>query len=128
MLAKVAEKPQILAILLLLGLTAMPEVAHAQRPQRYQPARPTVSPYLNLLRANPSSVPNYYSFVRPQQRQIAINRQQQEVLLRQNTAIRRLQNGPLQVDTSGPVSGTRSWFQQPGSRYSFQNGTGIAGR
>lgn len=98
------------------------------RPQRYQPSRPTLSPYLNLLRTNPSVVPNYYSFVRPEQQQRAFNRRQQEVLLRQNTAIRQLQSGQLRLDPSGPVSGTRSGFQQPGSRYSFQTAVPIVGR
>lgn len=33
---------------------------------RYSPQRPTISPYLNLLRNDNGSLPNYYSLVRPQ--------------------------------------------------------------
>jgi len=33
---------------------------------RYTPQRPTISPYLNLLRTDNGVMPNYYSLVRPQ--------------------------------------------------------------
>jgi hypothetical protein len=42
-----------------------------------------VSPYLNLLRRDAPPVTNYFTLVRPQQRQLAINQQQREVNLQQ---------------------------------------------
>ncbi len=51
--------------------------AQQYRSPRYQPATPTISPYLNLLRQDTGPVPNYYSLVRPQLQQQAVNDQQQ---------------------------------------------------
>lgn len=96
--------------------------ALAQRPQRYQPSRPTVTPYLNLLRNNNSPLPNYYSLVRPQFNQQALNQQQQTVLLNQQRQIQGLQAGLLRGPQSqGPVTGNASWFMNPGSRSTFLN-------
>lgn len=50
-----------------------------QRPARFQPNRPTVSPYLNLFRNDNNAVPNYHLYVRPIEQQRAINEQQQAV-------------------------------------------------
>ena len=55
----------------------------AQGIPRYRPSRPTVSPYINLLRRDSGPLPNYYTYVRPLQDQAAIN-QQQATLIRQN--------------------------------------------
>ena len=99
-------------------------VVHAQRqqrPQRFQPATPTVSPYLNLLRQNNSPIPNYYSLVRPALQQQQINLQQQTILRQQNAEIRQLQTNLLKTQTEGPVSGSPSWFQTPGTRSTFLN-------
>ncbi|QDT67244.1 hypothetical protein MalM25_01410 [Planctomycetes bacterium MalM25] len=43
---------------------------------------PTISPYLNLFRdeTSDSSLPNYYTFVRPQQQQYEANQQQRQQL------------------------------------------------
>ena len=95
--------------------------ASAQRPQRFQPARPTVSPYLNLLRQNNSGVPNYYTLVRPELQQLQVNQQQQALLLKQNSQIQQLQTNLLRTQTEGPISGSPSWFQTPGTRSTFQN-------
>ncbi|HEX6963086.1 MAG TPA: hypothetical protein VF175_14550 [Lacipirellula sp.] len=53
-------------------------VLHAQNPYpRYEPARPTVSPYLNLVRPDGiGGASNYYNLVRPLQRQQEFNQQQ----------------------------------------------------
>lgn len=107
----------VVAALVCLGLSP---IASAQR---YQPSRPTVSPYMNLLRNNNSPIPNYYSFVRPHQNQTAFNEQQLDLQSRQNGEILRLQADALrnQNQTAGPVSGSASWFQNPGSRSTFMN-------
>ncbi len=59
---------------------------HAQGP-RYQPSRPTVSPYLNLFRNNTGPLPNYYSLVRPELYQQRINQQTQTQQAQQAAAI-----------------------------------------
>ena len=51
----------------LVGATA----SEAQYQRRFEPSRPTISPYLNLFRFNDSNVPNYQSLVRPLQQQRA---------------------------------------------------------
>lgn len=43
---------------------------------RYTPRTPTISPYVNLFRGDAGGVNNYFGLVRPQQRQIAFNRNQ----------------------------------------------------
>ncbi|TWT33763.1 hypothetical protein KOR34_35970 [Posidoniimonas corsicana] len=107
--------------------TCVPMVS-AQGPQRYQPSRPTVSPYMNLLRRNASPVPNYYSFVRPMQRQAAFNQQQAtfnqqqiQFQVRQNAENQQLQADLMKAGVAGPVSGASAWFQNPGSRSTFLN-------
>ena len=65
-------------LLVLAIVCGLPAVAAAQRPiARYQPARPTISPYLNLFRRDFGPVPNYYTQVRPELRQRAATRQLQ---------------------------------------------------
>lgn len=59
--------------------------------QRYSPQRPTVSPYLNLLRNDNGSVPNYYSLVRPQQNQQSFDRQIASATRLQSLSIQRLE-------------------------------------
>ena len=56
----------------------------------YEPASPTVNPYLNLLRTDFGPLPNYHSLVRPQLRQQAFNREASreiEYNLRQLSAV-----------------------------------------
>jgi hypothetical protein len=81
---------------LLIGLLATD--ARAQRPgqtppARYQPSRPTVSPYLNLFRQNEGPLPNYHSLVRPQLQNIENERRQQAINIQQQTEIRTLNRG-----------------------------------
>jgi hypothetical protein len=47
------------------------------RPGRFQPAKPTLSPYLDLFRENRGLLPNYHTFVRPKIEQQEFNQQQQ---------------------------------------------------
>lgn len=57
----------------LLGWLAFLGAAHGQGFRTYEPTKPTVSPYLNLLRTNFGPLPNYQSLVRPQLRQQSFN-------------------------------------------------------
>jgi hypothetical protein len=95
---------------------------------RYVPARPTVSPYLNLLRTNDSPIPNYYSLVRPQQQQYRfyeqqqlINQQQQTSLQTQQQGLRTVQEGLLEMrQPQAKATGTGGRFMDYQHYYSFQ--------
>ena len=65
--------------------------------RQYPAPRPTVSPYLNLLRGNAGPVPNYHSLVRPQLQQQTINQQQQSVNLQQQSLVQSNQQGIQRV-------------------------------
>ncbi|WP_146397898.1 hypothetical protein [Pseudobythopirellula maris] len=108
-----------------LGLTALAEPAAGQR---YQPSRPTVSPYLDLLRQNNSPVPNYYSLVRPKQRQYEFNRQQQNALERNSRAIQELSYGLPSSTQPLNVSPGQFFYSGSGSQFLGDNGyfSGIA--
>jgi hypothetical protein len=74
-------------------------------PTRFQPSRPTVSPYLNLFRRDTGPIPNYHLYVRPIQRQQAFNDQQQLLNLQQGMEMQQLQENLIQVQRSatGPT-------------------------
>jgi hypothetical protein len=99
--------------------------AHAQyQSRRFEPSRPTVSPYLNLFRFNNSVIPNYQSLVRPEQQaqrfkqqQQQLDRQQQEALRQLQSNVRVLQEPPVKSDLVAPT-GKGSWFNvQGGSQF-----------
>jgi hypothetical protein len=94
--------------------------SEAQYQQRYQPNRPTVSPYLDLFRFNDSNVPNYYTLVRPMQQQRVFEQQQQRLNQQQLRELSQLQSN-VQALELGPVTapqvaptGKGSWFARPG--------------
>jgi hypothetical protein len=109
--------------------------------RRYEPNRPTVSPYLNLFRNdfNNRALPNYQALVRPLQLQQQVNQQQQRLLLQQNRELQQLnanlQNFEQRAVTGQLVAptGKGSWFFRPSSHAQFLNtsrfysqaGTGI---
>jgi hypothetical protein len=66
-------------------------------PTRFQPSRPTVSPYMNLFRRDRGPIPNYHLYVRPLQQQRAFNEQQQIAIERQGVAVGQLQQNLMQV-------------------------------
>ncbi|MCH8923640.1 MAG: hypothetical protein IIA67_10905 [Planctomycetes bacterium] len=69
-----------LVIVVTCFLIGGPPAASAQQPRRsyspYRPSRPTVSPYLDLLRRRTGELDNYHTFVRPKQQTRAALRQQ----------------------------------------------------
>jgi len=116
-----------LALLAGLAAPALAQVPGA----RYQPARPTISPYLNLLRPDDAILPDYYTFVRPQlqteayrAQQSIVNRQQQSMLFQQQAEIEQVASGTFrtraaQVRPTGTASGfmnTSHYFPLPQSR------------
>lgn len=103
--------------------TASASVAQVRR---YQPSRPTVSPYLQLFRQHDTNpyLPNYYSFVRPMQQQQALNQMQQQQLYRQGQALGQLQSQVQQGQFTGPLvapTGKGAGFMRPSSRNAFMN-------
>lgn len=62
----------IIAVALLTGTYSK---VHAQRVPSYQ-RTPTISPYTNLFRGDAGGLNNYFTLVRPQQRQIMFNQNQ----------------------------------------------------
>lgn len=80
----------------------------AAQPPRYTPSRPTVSPYLNLLRNDNGTMPNYYSLVRPQLDQQAFDRQATQNSRMNSIAIRKLES--LSTNPTGAPTGSGSTF------------------
>jgi hypothetical protein len=98
--------------------------------RRYEPSRPTVSPYLNLFRNegfDNRSLPNYHALVRPLQQQYDTNQRQQRLLQQQSRALGQLNANVQSIEereAAGQLvapTGTGSWFGNPGTRSTFQN-------
>ena len=101
--------------------------ARGQGMQRYQPSRPTVSPYMNLFRGNVGPLPNYYSLVRPQINQLAINQQVLTQQVQQNASLSLLQS-QAEKPTVTPT-GKSSWFMTYGRQtFMAAPGGGAVGR
>ena len=117
-----------------MGMTGIAADSGSAQVRRYQPNRPTISHYQNLNRLQTTPVPNYYSFVRPIQRQRALDRQQQAFNQQQTRSLQQLQRdvqqGLQQLSGTGQSSGfmipsTRSAFGTAGGY--FQTNTGGVG-
>ncbi|TWT85904.1 hypothetical protein Pla123a_07110 [Posidoniimonas polymericola] len=117
------QKTLLAALTTAIGLTVCCSDASAQiggqSVPRYQPATPTTSPYLNLLRPNGGALTNYFSLVRPQQRQIEFNRQVQDFARRQTLENAEIEQRFLQPQT--PVTGTAAGFMVPSASGTYQN-------
>jgi hypothetical protein len=113
----------ILVILILGHATANGQ----NQPRRYQPSRPTVSPYLDLIRRDARPATNYHTLVRPQFRQQAINQQQQVVNLQQQSlvqqnraAIQQAQQALLEARRSAAIpTGVGGGFMEYSHFYNF---------
>ena len=79
--------------------------------RRFEPARPTVSPWLGLLQSNSGAIPNYFSLVRPRLEQQQFNAQ-----VRANEQFRSLQIQQLNSSAAGgetvPQTGKPAGFMQ----------------
>jgi hypothetical protein len=98
--------------------------------RRYEPNRPTVSPYLNLFRNdgfNNRALPNYHSLVRPLQRQYETNQAQQRLLVQQSRTLQQLntnlENFEQRAVTGQLVAptGQGAWFLRPSRRSQYLN-------
>ena len=108
--------------LLLACLCAERAQAQAPRgpapPARYQPSRPTVSPYLNLLRRDVGPLPNYYSLVRPQLNQNEFNQRQRVTNAEQQAQIQRNARSIVDINESTAApTGTASVYRNFGHYY-----------
>jgi TolA-binding protein len=141
----IRSEKRLLLALLVVGLHAL-QTAPASMAQvrRYEPGRPTVSPYLNLFRNDGfdnRALPNYHSLVRPLQQQHDTNQMQQRLLQQQRQTLRQLDSNIQDIErraTTGQLvapTGQGSWFGRPSrrsgylntSRFYSQSGTGAAG-
>ena len=124
------NKSWLLAGLLVILHAVFASPASEAQVRRYEPSRPTVSPYLNLFRNegfDNQFLPNYHSLVRPLQQQYDTNQRQQRALQQQNRAIRQLdmniqsmEERPAAGQLVAPT-GKGSWFGVPGTRSTFLN-------
>lgn len=73
---------------------------------------PTLSPYLNLYRDEADdAAPNYFAFVRPQQEQVALNRQQSRQLQQLRRQVQQAQATPTAGGVSGRFNNTGRFYQ-----------------
>jgi hypothetical protein len=123
-------KREIFLVLLWLGIPAATCCGQGpgSLPGRYQPSRPTVSPYLNLLRRDAGPIPNYFSLVRPQLQQLETNQRQQAINLRQQDQLQNLDNQMLTITQSpAAATGTGATFRNYGGYYSTGRAGGAPG-
>ncbi len=119
----IANKKLAACLLLLLIASAMQNSNQAQELRRYQPSSPTVSPYLNLGRFNAGGLPNYYSLVRPLNRQQQINQQADRLQRQQSISLQQLQHEAMtrQLQVPQVRTGTASRFFNSGSRAVYRD-------
>jgi len=115
-----ATVPALLVLALTLGMCTSTCFAQVRR---YQPSRPTTSSYLNLTRLNTGAIPNYYSLVRPAQRQRAFNLQEQALRSQQAGSLQQLQNRVQLGLQPAQGTGKQSGFFRPSSRATFNTST-----
>jgi hypothetical protein len=112
----------LLSFIAVLALAVAP--VQAQGARRYQPSRPTVSPYMNLFRNNVGPLPNYYSLVRPQINQLAVNNQVATQQAQQSASLNMLQSQTAKQ--AATPTGKNSWFMTY-RRQSFMSAPGAGG-
>jgi hypothetical protein len=128
MIRSLMFRKRLLLVVAVAFCAASPKLLQAQgvrgstRGQRYSPSRPTVSPYLNLLRRDNGPVPNYHTLVRPEFQQLANNQQQQVQINTQQGNLANLHD-QLQIKEPGVRStGTASVYGDRSHYYPAQTG------
>ena len=107
-----------------LGVFVAASSASAQYAPRYRPARPTLSPYLNLFRSDAGLLDNYNTFVRPQQQLRETLRRQDLMSQRQGAALNALgQRVTQQQDPALRPTGHQSSFMNYSHYYNVQRPT-----
>ncbi len=118
----IASKQIRLLLIATIGCLVMNKSSAGQELRRYQPATPTVSPYLSLDRFNTGGLPNYYTLVRPLNRQRQVNIQTQRLQRQQGAALQQLQ-GAVQPNQQLPLAstGTGGRFLTSGARAVYRD-------
>jgi hypothetical protein len=90
----------------------VPPAVAQQRVPRYRPATPTFSPYFGLFQQGSGILPNYYTFVRPEQQLRETLRRGDATVRRQGVAIGSLQRqvSVFEREALAPPTGTGSVF------------------
>jgi hypothetical protein len=105
--------------LLLCGIARSGSAQQARVTPRYAPTKPTVSPYLNLLRNDAGALPNYYSLVRPQLNQARFNERAATELNKQAVEIELTRDEFSQIEVT--PTGKASWFFNKSEKSGFRN-------
>ena len=129
-MASMVQRSSTAILLLAVVVLAVDATAAVAQVRRYQPSRPTVSPYTALTRLNTGGLPNYYAFVRPRQEQAAINtrgrvflNQQRASLDALRTDVRLTQQAIEQRDQTITPTGKGGWFMNQGTTSTFRDDT-----
>jgi len=77
-----------------------------RRPRRYEPATPTLSPYLNYFRADRGPISNYHTYVRPEEKLRRAFTSQRTELRRQERSLRGLKREVHRVEQFGSAAPT----------------------
>ena len=116
-----SKKP--IAVAVFSALVWFGSSSEAQAQVGSPPARPTMSPYLNLLRSGGSPALNYYGLVRPE-----INNRQNLQALQTATATNQRNIGDLQNGGQLTATGVPTQFLNHGSYFMNQGSGGFAGQ
>ena len=110
----------------LLACCLVPPASAQQRVPRYSPSRPTFSPYFGLFRQDSGILPNYYTFVRPEQQLRETFRRGDATVRRQGAAIDSLERqvSVFERETMARPTGTGSVFMDYSHYYPGYSGVG----
>ncbi|MCX7396074.1 MAG: hypothetical protein NT138_00175 [Planctomycetales bacterium] len=103
-------KKSLICVILGIVLAGHSQGSSGQDIPRYTPQRPTISPYLNLLRNDNGSLPNYFSLVRPQQNQRNLDNQILSTTRSQARQVQEL-NDLAAGGTSGGATGSAGTYR-----------------
>lgn len=114
------ERLHLFGLLALLVASLCLTECFSQSVQRYQPATPTLSPYLNLL-GRQGVLPNYYALVRPLERQQQFNQQSLDFRRQQEITNQALERQFAQPSTINPTGSAGGFFIQSPTSSGFLN-------
>jgi hypothetical protein len=126
-------RPMLICLATTLAFLVLPQanVEAQQRVERYQPARPALSPYLELFRQDSGVVDPFNAFVEPRRRLQSQSRQFQREIAGQQTTINELQRqvqGQIEIRPTGArPTGTGATFMNH-SHYFPRGGPQMGGR